>query len=346
MNFGQSQRHNDLSAVRWFDAYRGSFALFALKLRGVEHQPLATTPALLCTGLIRLRWRPGEKRRGSLMTDPFNVLVPRQNTQQPDQTVAATAPSSLAHRSPQGGWVAASDAQFPQQPQQQPQQYQYPLPLGGNQTRHNFVLHGSHIMQTGMGNASTPASQPFGHSLPGHQAVAGSGHPGASFPVASGHTMMAAVTPPWVNAMGARGGAASTMHQISDAQAMGGSRSQQHQQPQQHSWRLTTAGWGDSNKTTTSPHITPLVPPQQQPQQQLLQSSSPSASVDTNDGGGNAGGGAEWTPPGEQVHVYEAMFAAASVGSAVPGTVSGRAAVQFFTRSGLPKETLKTVGGV
>lgn len=319
--------------------------MFALKLRSVEHQPLATTPALPCTVLIPLRWIPGEKRGGSLMTDPFNVLVPRQNTQQPDQSVAATAPSSLAHRSPQGGWVAASDAQFPQQPQQHP----YPLPLGGNQSRHDFILHGSHMMQPGMGNASTPASQPFGHSLPGHQAVE-SGHPGASFPVASGHTMMAAATPPWVNAMGIRGGAACTMHQISDAhaQAIGGSRinSQQHQQPQQPSWRLTTAGWGDSNNTTTSPHITPQVPPQQQPQQQIFQSSSPRASVDTNGGSGSAGGGAEWTPPGELVHVYEAMFAAASVGSAVPGTVSGRAAVQFFTRSGLPKETLKTVGGV
>lgn len=54
-------------------------------------------------------------------------------------------------------------------------------------------------------------------------------------------------------------------------------------------------------------------------------------------------GGAEWTPPADQLGVYERMFASASEGSAVPGTVSGRAAVQFFSRSGLPKDTLKSV---
>lgn len=54
-------------------------------------------------------------------------------------------------------------------------------------------------------------------------------------------------------------------------------------------------------------------------------------------------GGAEWTPPADEVHLYESMFAAASAGGAVPGTVSGRAAVQFFTRSGLPKDVLKAV---
>lgn len=56
-------------------------------------------------------------------------------------------------------------------------------------------------------------------------------------------------------------------------------------------------------------------------------------------------GGAEWTPSAEQLGVYESMFASASAGSAVVGTVSGRAAVQFFSRSGLPKGSLKLVRG-
>lgn len=53
--------------------------------------------------------------------------------------------------------------------------------------------------------------------------------------------------------------------------------------------------------------------------------------------------GAMWIPPAEQLPLYNSMFASASAGSAVPGTVSGRAAVQFFSRSGLPKDVLKTV---
>lgn len=65
--------------------------------------------------------------------------------------------------------------------------------------------------------------------------------------------------------------------------------------------------------------------------------------ADTAIGGNQGGKGAEWTPPGEQLPLYQSMFAVASAESAVPGTVSGRAAVQFFSRSGLPKDTLKTV---
>lgn len=82
------------------------------------------------------------------------------------------------------------------------------------------------------------------------------------------------------------------------------------------------------------------VPPQQQ------HSSSPgeiAGSSSSEVGGRGRAGGAEWMPPGEQLPVYESMFISASHGSGVEGTVSGRAAVQFFTRSGLPKDSLKTV---
>lgn len=60
-------------------------------------------------------------------------------------------------------------------------------------------------------------------------------------------------------------------------------------------------------------------------------------------GGTGVAAGAGWTPPADQLHVYEGMFQVASASSAVSGTVSGRAAVQFFSRSGLPKDSLKTV---
>ncbi|CAM9283808.1 unnamed protein product [Ectocarpus sp. 4 AP-2014] len=68
---------------------------------------------------------------------------------------------------------------------------------------------------------------------------------------------------------------------------------------------------------------------------------SPAPQVSAGSGGG--GGGAEWMPPPEQVPEYDALFRSASAGCAVPGTVSGRIAVQFFSRSGLSKDVLKTI---
>ncbi|CAM9135099.1 unnamed protein product [Ectocarpus sp. 6 AP-2014] len=68
---------------------------------------------------------------------------------------------------------------------------------------------------------------------------------------------------------------------------------------------------------------------------------SPAPQVAAGSGGG--GGGAEWMPPAEQVPEYDALFRSASAGCAVPGTVSGRIAVQFFSRSGLSKDVLKTI---
>ncbi|CAN0481813.1 unnamed protein product, partial [Hapterophycus canaliculatus] len=59
--------------------------------------------------------------------------------------------------------------------------------------------------------------------------------------------------------------------------------------------------------------------------------------------GATTGGGAEWIPPAEQLQAYDSMYRTASSGCPVPGTVSGRAAVQFFSRSGLSKDVLKTV---
>lgn len=59
--------------------------------------------------------------------------------------------------------------------------------------------------------------------------------------------------------------------------------------------------------------------------------------------GGVSRGGAEWMPSAEQMVSYRDMWATASAGCPVPGTVSGRAAVQFFSRSGLPKDALKAV---
>ncbi|CAM9480846.1 unnamed protein product [Pylaiella littoralis] len=59
--------------------------------------------------------------------------------------------------------------------------------------------------------------------------------------------------------------------------------------------------------------------------------------------GGAAGAAAEWTPPADEMSSYEEMWTTASADCAVPDTVSGRAAVQFFSRSGLPKDTLKTI---
>lgn len=62
-------------------------------------------------------------------------------------------------------------------------------------------------------------------------------------------------------------------------------------------------------------------------------------------GGGAVGGAgaAEWTPAADQMASYEEMWTTASAGCEVSGTVSGRAAVQFFSRSGLPKDSLKMV---
>lgn len=60
-------------------------------------------------------------------------------------------------------------------------------------------------------------------------------------------------------------------------------------------------------------------------------------------GAGAGGRGAEWAPPADQRVSYHEMWASASIGCPVPGTVSGRAAVQFFSRSGLPKDYLKSV---
>ncbi|CAM9819354.1 unnamed protein product [Ectocarpus fasciculatus] len=70
---------------------------------------------------------------------------------------------------------------------------------------------------------------------------------------------------------------------------------------------------------------------------------SPTPQVAAGSGGGGGGGGAEWMPPAEQVPEYDALFRSASAGCAVPGTVSGRIAVQFFSRSGLSKDVLKTI---
>eukprot|EP00903_Cladosiphon_okamuranus_P013839 g12878.t1 len=71
------------------------------------------------------------------------------------------------------------------------------------------------------------------------------------------------------------------------------------------------------------------------------------AHINTSTGGmgsdGGGGGGAEWTPPADQMLPYHDMWTTASAGCPVPGTVSGRAAVQFFSRSGLPKDALKMI---
>lgn len=83
--------------------------------------------------------------------------------------------------------------------------------------------------------------------------------------------------------------------------------------------------------------------PGQQPMTSALSQSSVQDSTINTGAAVVSGGGAEWSPPGEQLMSYERMFAAASAGSLVPGSVSGRAAVQFFSRSGLPKDVLKTV---
>ncbi|CAM9767888.1 unnamed protein product [Ectocarpus sp. 13 AM-2016] len=70
---------------------------------------------------------------------------------------------------------------------------------------------------------------------------------------------------------------------------------------------------------------------------------APSPAPQVTAGSGGGGGGAEWMPPPEQVPEYDALFRSASAGCAVPGTVSGRIAVQFFSRSGLSKDVLKTI---
>lgn len=72
-------------------------------------------------------------------------------------------------------------------------------------------------------------------------------------------------------------------------------------------------------------------------------SSPPAGSGVSTSGGDRTAEGAEWAPPGDQLGLYESMFAMASAGSAVPGTVSGAAAVQFFSRSRLPKDTMRKV---
>lgn len=153
---------------------------------------------------------------------------------------------------------------------------------------------------------------------------------------------------------------------------------QQHLQSPSHSgthlWRQNLTGWNNtvrhqigpspssfihrqetaltSSSTAASavsggPTVVSPIPGKQQPPQQPMTSALSQSSLQ--DSAINKGaavvsaGGAEWSPPVEQLVSYESMFAAASAGSLVPGSVSGRAAVQFFSRSGLPKDVLKTV---
>lgn len=109
-------------------------------------------------------------------------------------------------------------------------------------------------------------------------------------------------------------------------------------------------GWNSAYGQPTAPTtITTTTAPVATPQAAPMHTNANAAASGkiggpSGGGGGGASSGAEWLPPAVQLQAYDSMYRTASAGCAVPGTVSGRAAVQFFSRSGLSKDVLKTVG--
>eukprot|EP00752_Nemacystus_decipiens_P006305 g5685.t1 len=134
---------------------------------------------------------------------------------------------------------------------------------------------------------------------------------------------------------------------------------QQYQQQQQQQHVATAAPAATSWSTGTPASSSGMFQPAAASTQDLAPGTGPTAAavaattkpiqlINTSAGGMGVVGdasraGAEWTPPADQMGSYHDMWTTASAGCPAPGTVSGRAAVQFFSRSGLPKDALKTI---
>ena len=294
------------------------------------------------------------------MADPFDGLVGRQQ--------GATAP--LGHESAGGVARTSSQPSWPGMvgaaPRwQQQHQQQYPLPSGvGVSATQGVVQHGSRAGETqnrrlrdGASSSSVASAQPA------QQAPPGGGYAGyAAYPA---HNQTPPAMAPWGGTISGTtsysGGAPSYINTNTVATAAavfhpalgyGGlqrnqqAASQQQQQQQQPGYYNPTI-----NATAAFQGQGALLfAAARQPERNALTSpradglgSGGCGDGSVGSGGAEVAAGAEWTPPAEQLHVYEGMFGVASASSAVPGTVSGRAAVQFFSRSGLPKDSLKTV---
>ncbi|KAG5182233.1 hypothetical protein JKP88DRAFT_129700, partial [Tribonema minus] len=50
-----------------------------------------------------------------------------------------------------------------------------------------------------------------------------------------------------------------------------------------------------------------------------------------------------WQPPPVQAAIYDHLYSIAAANSSTPGLVSGKAAVDFFSLSGLPRPLLKHI---
>lgn len=292
------------------------------------------------------------------MADPFDGLVGHQQ--------GATAPlghfegaQGVAQTPSQPAWPGMAGAS-PRWQQQQHHQ-QYPLPSGvGVSAAQGVVQHGSHAGETQ--NSRLPeigaSSSSAASAHPAQQAPGGVGY--AAYAAYPAHNQTPPAMVPWsgatsgttssggggggapsyINTNTAAGTAAGVFH---SALGYGGLQRIQQAALQQHQQHQAPGYYNPNTSATVAfqgqgAFISAATP---QPERNAL--TSPRADGLGRGGGAGVAAGAEWTPPAEQLHVYEGMFGVASASSAVPGTVSGRAAVQFFSRSGLPKDSLKTV---
>ena len=313
------------------------------------------------------------------MDDPFDGLVGHQKKGAAPSLGHFEGVGDVAQTSSQAAWpgMAGASPRW-QQHQQQQQQHHYPRPSGVSVSAAlggvRYVSHAGETQNISAVDALSSAAS----AQPTQQPPSG-GY--AAYPAYSAHHPTPPGATPWVGAAsgtlsyggggdgggggGGGGGSAPSFvntaatyavpNVLHPALGFGGqqrnqqaaSHHQQHQHQQQHpgyynpKTSVTAAFHGQRAFLSAS-----AVP---QPDTKTL--ASPRAD---GHGGGSGGGtmgrggtgvaaGAEWTPPADQLHVYEDMFQVASASSAVSGTVSGRAAVQFFSRSGLPKDSLKSV---
>ncbi|CAN0211430.1 unnamed protein product, partial [Laminaria digitata] len=307
------------------------------------------------------------KRPEPPMADPFDGLVGHQQ--------GAAAPlghfegaGSVAQTSSQPAWPGMAGA-APRWHQQQQQHQQYPLPSGvGVSSAQGVVQHGNRAGETQ--NSSFVASSSSASSAqPAQQAPPGGGY--AAYGAYPAHNQTPPAAAPWGGNSsgtaspggggGGGGGAPSYINTNTAANAavlhpaVGYGGVQRNQAASQQQQQMQQPGYYNPNANATTAFQGPgafLSAATPQPERKAL--ASPRADGLGSSGGGGGGNslgmggtgaaaGAEWTPPAEQLHVYEGMFGVASASSAVPGTVSGRAAVQFFSRSGLPKDSLKTI---
>lgn len=294
------------------------------------------------------------------MADPFDGLVGHQRQGTAAAPVASHlgATGGLAQGSKQNGWPGLSVATFSFQHQQQ-----QPRPLGGSSPagrggfiQHNGVSpavvgshHGAvpHVGGASLHSAAVSAPPPL-------MTPAGCAPHVAGYP--EGTQMMASA--PWngINAgipgSGRRAASTGVFHPAAGRYSSNGQQQHRQQTTSLQQQPASPSSLMNPNAATATKFHGRATGTYTTAQPALQISTSPRTdstaigSVEGSNGGGQGSQGgerAEWAPPAEQLHVYESMFAVASAGGSVPGTVSGRAAVQFFSQSGLSKDSLKTV---